>query len=60
MANLYTYTKTTNLKKNIKGTYADGIITNDEGEFDVLKELESFRDSDIVLTINEKTDEDLA
>lgn len=54
MAALYTYTKTTNLKKNIKGTYADGIITNDEGEFDVLKELESFRDSDIVLTINEK------
>lgn len=55
----FKYSRTINTKKIIKGSYADGVISNDEGDFDVIKELNDFNGADITLTIAEQTSEDL-
>ena len=57
----YSYKKTTSINKKMSGTYdADyGVISSDDGDFNILDELKDFEGAEISVSIAVKKEEDL-
>ena len=61
MAKNFTYKKNVTTKMVIKGDYdADtGIISNDEGDFNIMDKLRVFEGSSVEISVTVKSEEDL-
>ena len=57
----YSYKKTTSINKKMSGIYdADyGVISSDDGDFNILDELKDFEGAEISVSIAVKKEEDL-